>query len=165
MIGWEHDALAADLMDRRHYVGEIAIERLMVRGGQLDVAAMRLSWSRPIPTGYEVKISRADFLSDIRSEKWRNYMCSVSRLYFATPNGLVDAREIPIGCGLIVWGPRGWYVRKRAPITKLTTEQHARFVQALLFRHYPAPWDGPARMRDNLEFAARQRREGVTSAQ
>lgn len=145
MTDWTHDALAADLLDARHLAGDIAIERLAVRGGQLDVAAMRLSWSHPMITGYEVKISRADFFADVRPGKYRGYLGSVERLYFAVPKGLIDAREVPTECGLLFRGKLGWYSRRKPPRRELEPLRHIGFVQSLLFRHYPAAWDGPSR--------------------
>jgi hypothetical protein len=141
---WRHDALAADLMDCRHKAGEIAIERLAVRGGQLDVAAMRLSWSQPLITGYEVKISRRDFFCDLRSEKWRNYLDCVERLYFAVPRYMVDQSEVPVECGLLYRG-KTWRAQRVAPRRELTPEGRAGFVMSLLFRHYPAIWQPAAR--------------------
>lgn len=143
--GWGHDELAADLMDARHMVGEIAIERLGIRGGQLDVASLRLSWSDPRPTGYEIKISRADFQSDIRSGKWRKYLLGVERLYFCVPAGLVKKNEVPPECGLMYRNEHHWYTVK-APhgmsLERLRERQNALhlFAMAILFRHYPAVW-------------------------
>jgi hypothetical protein len=149
---WAHDELAADLMDARHCAGEIAIEKLGLYAGVVDVAAMRISWTKPRLTAYEVKISRADFLSDIRSGKWRKYLVSVERLYFAVPKGLVDLREVPSECGLTVRGARGWYTPRAAPRREIESRFHAGFVQSLLFRHYPAVWDGAHRVRE-IAFA------------
>lgn len=54
---------------------------------------------------YEVKISRADFLSEIkRPLKRRMGMRYSNEFYFVTPPGLVDVREIPCECGLIEAG-------------------------------------------------------------
>ncbi|MGD0485213.1 MAG: MmcB family DNA repair protein [Gemmatimonadales bacterium] len=152
---WTHDALAADLMDARHLAGEIAMERLAMSGGQLDVAAMRLSWSHPLPTGYEVKISRADFLSDIRSEKWRNYLGWVERLFFAVPKGMVERDEVPKQCGLLWRGAHRWTTRQRAPWLPVEPDALRRFCQALLFRHYAAAWDGSQRAHQKVMDAAR----------
>ncbi len=139
MTEWGHDALAADLMDARHQAGEIAMERVSLVG-QLDVVSVRLSWSRPLPTGYEIKVSRTDFLSDIRSEKWRKYLPSVERLYFCVPAGLVAKGEVPAECGLMYRGPERWYSRRRAPVTSMRPERYGTLMTALLFRHYPAWW-------------------------
>lgn len=52
------------------------------------------------PWTHEVKISRADFLSDIRSEKWRQYVAFSCRVFFAVPKGLIDPSELPAEAGL-----------------------------------------------------------------
>lgn len=142
---WEHDELAHDLANTRRNVGEIVAERLGLGswGGreQLDVAAMRPSWSNPRPTAYEIKVTRSDFLSDVRSEKYARYLPFVSRLYYATPAGLVKPSEIPPGVGLVVRGPNGWYARRAArnhPVTGPGRQQ--TFLMAMLFKDHPASW-------------------------
>lgn len=148
-------------MDCRHSAGEIAIERLAVRGGQLDVAAMRLSWSRPLITGYEVKISRADFLSDVRGEKWRKYLACVERLYFAVPNYMVEPSEVPPECGLVYRGSKSWRWHRKAPARSLSPERRAGFVTSLLFRHYPAVWQPHARGLLTLPNGSRMTAEAI----
>jgi hypothetical protein len=54
---------------------------------------------------YEVKISRADFLSELkRPLKRRIGMRYSNEFYFVTPSGLVSTTEIPAECGLIEAG-------------------------------------------------------------
>jgi hypothetical protein len=54
---------------------------------------------------YELKISRADFLSELNQPvKRRMGMRYSNEFYFVTPHGLVDYGEIPVGCGLIEIG-------------------------------------------------------------
>jgi len=54
---------------------------------------------------YEVKISRADFLAELKSPlKRRIGMRYSNEFYFVTPAGLVDLKEIPCDCGLIEAG-------------------------------------------------------------
>ncbi len=51
---------------------------------------------------YEVKISRADFLAELKEpEKRKSAVALVDEFYFACPKGLVKASEIPEECGLI----------------------------------------------------------------
>lgn len=51
---------------------------------------------------FEVKVSRSDFLNEIKDPGKRAGAEALShRFYFATPAGLVDVREIPDGCGLL----------------------------------------------------------------
>ena len=50
-----------------------------------DLVIIRPSYKRFCVSVFEVKVSRADFLSDIRSEKWRGYLPHCNRFYFALP--------------------------------------------------------------------------------
>lgn len=51
---------------------------------------------------YEVKVSRSDFLNEIKNpSKRKTAMLYSNEFYFVTPKGLVKASEIPEGCGLI----------------------------------------------------------------
>jgi hypothetical protein len=74
----------------------------------MDVCSAKLSWSRPQVRGYEVKVTRADFLADTTNGKYRRYLEWCDLFYFATPAGLVAKDEVPVGCGLVVRGPNGW---------------------------------------------------------
>ncbi len=54
---------------------------------------------------YEVKTSRADFLSELKQPlKRRIGMRYSNEFYFVTPAGLVDVNEIPAECGLVEAG-------------------------------------------------------------
>ena len=54
---------------------------------------------------YEIKLSRADFLTELRNPlKRRIGMRYSNEFYFVTPAGLVTRDEIPAGCGLIEAG-------------------------------------------------------------
>jgi len=65
---------------------------------RLDAWVMRKSWSNPLMIGYEIKVSRSDFLGD---DKWPEYLKYCNEFYFVTPSGLVDKEELPEGVGLI----------------------------------------------------------------
>lgn len=57
---------------------------------------------------FEVKTSRADFLSEIRKPRKRATALDLSHCYFfATPKGLVQPHEIPGECGLIEIDAKG----------------------------------------------------------
>lgn len=64
---------------------------------RMDAWVMNRSWSRLCFTGYEVKVSRADFKQD---EKWHSYLGSCNQLYFVCPKGLIDPSEVPGDVGL-----------------------------------------------------------------
>lgn len=51
---------------------------------------------------YEVKVSRSDFLREIKNpQKRQEALLMSNKYYFATPEGLVSADEIPKECGLV----------------------------------------------------------------
>jgi hypothetical protein len=75
---------------------------------RLDAVAFKKSWAHPRITGYEVKVSRSDFLRD---EKFTSYLPYVHELYIATPAGLVKREELPQEIGLI------WYDKEKDKLT------------------------------------------------
>lgn len=54
-------------------------------------------WNRET-RGYEIKVSRADFLAD---KKWREYLKYCSKFYFVAPQGIIRPDELPPEIGLI----------------------------------------------------------------
>lgn len=64
----------------------------------LDAWALKRSWTNPDAHGYEVKVSRADFLRD---EKWRGYLPACNYFSFVAPRGLIDRAELPEEVGLL----------------------------------------------------------------
>lgn len=79
----------------------------------LDMWVMRKSWSNMSFIGYEIKISRSDFMRD---DKWPKYLPMTNALYIVTPPKLLAPDEIPVDCGLLE--PRGG---------KLTTKKVAPY--------------------------------------
>jgi hypothetical protein len=65
---------------------------------RLDAWAMKRSWASPVTWGYEIKVSRGDFLRD---DKWHGYLDYCSDFYLVCPPGLILANELPPGVGLI----------------------------------------------------------------
>lgn len=82
---------------------------------RLDAWAMKRSWSPWRTIGYEVKVSRADFLQD---QKWTGYRDVCHELFLACPAGLVRAHELPDWAGLI------WISRTGRAWTKRKAERH-----------------------------------------
>jgi len=79
-----------------------------------DVLVVKPSYTQFCVSIFEIKVTRADFMSDIRSEKWRKYLPHCHRFYFATPQGLVHKKEIPDEAGLIIRSDKGWTTTKMA---------------------------------------------------
>lgn len=69
-------------------------------------------------TAYEVKVSRADFMREVRNPAKRvDAMRLSNQFYFVAPAGLVEADEVPRGCGLVeVYGRIGDRTVVKAPV-------------------------------------------------
>lgn len=70
------------------------------------------------PWTHEVKVSRADFLSDIRSGKWRQYTAFSCRVFFAAPKGLIRVDELPAEAGLWELDDQRWSMTKPGKFCK-----------------------------------------------
>lgn len=96
-----------------------------------DVITIKPSYTRFCLSVFEAKVSRSDFLSDIRSEKWRSYLPHCHRFYFATTGKIVEKSEIPEEAGWIHKGDKGWSFRKG--IKARDVEIPVQTLQSLLF--------------------------------
>jgi len=85
------------------------------RGGlRMDALAMNRSWANACVWGYEIKVSRSDFLKD---DKWPGYLASCNRFSFVCPSGLIKVEEVGDQAGLL-WASRTGtrlYTKKKAP--------------------------------------------------
>ena len=70
---------------------------------RFDALAIVKSWANPCFIGYEVKVSRSDFLAD---SKWPGYLPYVHEFSFVVPSGLVDKDELDPQVGLIYYNPK-----------------------------------------------------------
>lgn len=79
----------------------------------MDGLAIKKSWTKPCLTGYEIKVSRSDFMND---EKWPVYKELCHRFYFACPRGLIQPEELPDDAGLLWFNPekKTFYTKKKA---------------------------------------------------
>ncbi len=75
---------------------------------QFDGIAIYKSWSHPNIIGYEIKVSRSDFLRDA---KYTGYIPYCNEFYFVTPAGLVQRQEVEENIGLM------WYNQKNGSLT------------------------------------------------
>lgn len=85
---------------------------------KMDAWAMAKSWARPHVFGYEVKVSRNDF---IRDNKWPAYLPMCNSLYFVAPRDVIRLEECPEGCGLI-WLPENGNrltIKRKAPYREI----------------------------------------------
>ena len=98
-----HNDLAASLAG--HLLGDGRMVWCDMQLGPLpsprpDVYTIDKSYRHPKPTAYEVKVSVADFRSDVTSGKWQVYRRFAGAVYFAVPAGLASPSDVPDGCGL-----------------------------------------------------------------
>lgn len=79
-----------------------------------DVWIMPRSWKNFITKGYEIKVSRQDFINDT---KWRKYLEFCHEFYFVAPPGVIDKSELPAEAGLLVTSTncKKLYMKKKAP--------------------------------------------------
>lgn len=81
---------------------------------RLDAWAMEKSWAHPLTIGYEIKVSRSDFLGD---NKWHLYLDYCNEFYFVCPQGIINPSEVGESAGLM-WVSKNCarvYVKKKAP--------------------------------------------------
>jgi hypothetical protein len=116
---WGHDELVKDL------AAHLKIPQRMVwtdmqlgPSGSVrpDVYVITKSYVRPHPTAYECKISREDFRADLTAGKWQAYLQYAHAVIFAVPAGLIEKRELPELCGLIVRYEKSWRAVRAATI-------------------------------------------------
>jgi hypothetical protein len=89
---------------------------------RLDAWAMKRSWSPWETIGYEIKVSRQDFLKD---EKWVEYLAYCHKFYFVCPPGLIRASDLPQGIGLL-WGTMsGTKVMTKVPAVRREVDVNA----------------------------------------
>lgn len=71
--------------------------------GRPDVFSMAKSLHirKASPMVHEVKVSRADFFSDVKIEKWRKYTSFCAQFYFVCPLNMVTRDEVPRDAGLL----------------------------------------------------------------
>lgn len=105
----------------------------MTRAGDmkiLDGLAIRKSWSSPCFTGYEVKVSRSDFLRDA---KFYTYEELVNCLYIVCPKGMIDRTELPESVGLMYYDPekKTLQTKKKAIYRKI--EYSAEMLMYIIF--------------------------------
>lgn len=106
--------------------------------------------------GFEVKISRGDFLRD---NKWQLYANYVDALSLVCPYGMVSPEEVPRGFGLMYYNPKTRKLRfKRKPQTN--PDADTRPVEDLIFARLAYRDIDGKRHRDRFADAETYVREG-----
>lgn len=77
---------------------------------RLDAWVMKKSWTKPLVIGYEIKVSRSDFMRD---DKWRSYLDVCNEFYFVAPPKIILPNELPPEAGLLVATTNGARLLKK----------------------------------------------------
>lgn len=123
------------LLRRRHdldlFIGELCNGHSFAKdAGRLDAWAIRRSYATPMSWGYEVKVSRTDFLND---DKWQKYLPCCRQFYFVCPHGLIDKDEVPKGVGLIYVTKTGSRLLRKKKAVSRDVELPQDFLFSILF--------------------------------
>lgn len=91
------------------------------------------------PCVHEIKVSRADFLSDIANENKRvGYSKIAEAVYYVAPEGIIKETEVPVGFGLLVERALGDFVLVRRPKKKAVSLEPHHYLN-LILKHGDMP--------------------------
>ena len=113
-----HDQLAENLAIARKCIPFVNVHlgsAWLSDASRADVVCCKASYTSFSLDIMEVKISREDFLSDIRKKKWMDYLPHCNRFYFAVKKGVCTKEDIPEEAGLLVYNGNTWTTAKLAP--------------------------------------------------
>ena len=85
-----------------------------------DVVTIRPSYTKFCMDIFEAKVSRTDFMGDVKSGKWKGYLNHCHRFYFACLSGIAKIADVPREAGLYVRGDKGWKCVKGAEPRDIT---------------------------------------------
>lgn len=124
-----HDLI--NMLERRH-AKDVILTEIAIDGGKrrMDAWAMIPSWSGGLSIGYEVKVSRSDFIND---QKMQDYLPYCQQAYLVTPSPeIARIDELPEGYGLIVASGSRLLTKAKAPVRDVSIPE--AFYQALISR-------------------------------
>lgn len=97
---------------------------------KFDGYAVRKSYTRQCLTGYEIKVSRGDFLQD---NKWHLYLQYCNEFYFVVPAGLIQKDELPEDVGLIYYYPEKGTLKTKKRAAYRTIEEPVGVYKYIIF--------------------------------
>jgi len=115
----------------------------------MDGWAMVKSWATPNTIGYEVKVSRQDFIKD---NKWHKYLDFCNQFYFVCPAKLIDISEVPQDVGMMWIQKEGSkiYTKKKAPRREVKQESMAQLYKGILMNRAKLTWASMYGIREPL---------------
>lgn len=87
----------------------------------LDAIAIPVTWSPVTIIGYEIKVSRADFMHD---QKHPHYMSTCHLFYFVVPKGIIQKDEVPETVGIMEYNNGKLRIVKKAAYRKVDINPH-----------------------------------------
>jgi len=121
----------AHALSKRHrkdlFLTEVKTDSTWVgRPMRIDAIAVKKSWVQPCITGYEIKVSRSDFMGD---QKYPAYLPFCHCFSFACPTGLIKPEELHESIGLVWYKPEtGGLTTKRKALYKHMDEIPSRLL-------------------------------------
>lgn len=95
---------------------------------KFDGLAITKSYTKPNIIGYEIKVSRNDFLQD---NKWHLYLQYCNEFYFVVPKGLVKKEELPDHVEALLLLSTALRLLKRRLLSHLVTEEALTILEIL----------------------------------
>jgi hypothetical protein len=97
-----------------------------------------LKHERANPCVHEIKVSRADFLTEMaKPEKREAYAGMAEAVYFVAPEGIIKPEEVPDGCGLLVEAPSGEFKLLKRPRKRKVVLEPWHYLAMVLKRGQP----------------------------
>jgi len=125
------------MLESRHakdaFFSEVAIDSNKRR---MDAWAMIPSYSKSLTIAYEIKVTRRDFVQDLKMHEYTMY---ANEAYLVCPSDVAKPEELPDGWGLLVVSGSRLMTRKKAMYRE--TDIPEAFYQALIASKVRR-WDG-----------------------
>jgi len=117
---------------------------------RIDAVAIKKSWAHPLTVAYEIKVTRNDFLKDV---KWRGYLPFCNEFVFATAPGVVeDKSEIPAEAGWVACSATGSRLFSRLKSPYRDIEIPNSLLRYVLYSRSRIVQEGVDGREDNEEF-------------
>lgn len=129
----------------------------------LDGLHVKIAWAKPVFEGYEVKISRSDFLRDT---KYTEYLPYCTHFSFVVPDKMVRKDELPDHIGLIYYKEDGSLrtVRKAQALATQDPEKLSNMLRYLVYYRTTARAEQVQAAASQVKHDRHRRRQAETNA-
>lgn len=127
-ITWENVEFSNRVQDK-----ELGYERKQCVRPDVYSILPSLNLKGANPCVHEVKVSRADFLSDLaKPEKRAAYAMMAEAVYYVAPEGMIDPKEVPQGFGLLIERGEGEFVLAKRPRKRKIELQSQHYLNMII---------------------------------